>query len=82
MVKTLGHGHIHGQCVVSDQCKIVYVFIPKNASCLLRDFMTKNLNGYEENYFKLTQQQQKVHDVLHCTQSQGSFFVSIEHNFT
>ena len=58
-MKKLGHGHVYGQCVVSDEYKIIYILIPKNASSLLRNYLKDNLKSYEYNYFKLTNKQKE-----------------------
>jgi hypothetical protein len=58
-MKKLGHGHIHGQCIVSDAHKLIHVYIPKNASCSLRKYLIQNRQGYESNYFELTEAQKR-----------------------
>lgn len=57
MKKKLGHGHFHGQCVISDKYKIIFILIPKNASSLIRTYIKNNLDGYEDNYFELSEKQ-------------------------
>ena len=55
----LGLYHTYGQCIVSDTSKLIFILIPKNASTTIRDYMKKNLDGYESNYFSCTKNQQR-----------------------
>lgn len=41
MIKKRGYNHTYGHCIVSDKYELIYILIPKNASCLFRAYMKK-----------------------------------------
>lgn len=57
----LGPEHNYGQCILSDEYKIIYILIPKNASSSMRIYLKEKLNGYEFNYFNCSEEQKKYY---------------------
>ena len=73
----LGPDHNYGQCIVSDEYKLIYILIPKNASSSMRTYLKEKLNGYEFNYFSCSEDQKKYYTFCIFRNTEERFYSAI-----
>ena len=73
----LGPDHNYGQCIVSDEYKLIYILIHKNASSSMRTYLKEKLNGYEFNYFSCSEDQKKYYTFCIFRNTEERFYSAI-----
>jgi hypothetical protein len=73
----LGPEHNYGQCIISDNYKLIYILIPKNASSTMRTYIKNKLNGYEFNYFHCNEEQKKYYTFCIFRNIEDRFYSAI-----